>query len=366
MPQLEQAIQELLDQLVVDGDERGLQVAVYQDGKLVVDAWAGVADINTGTRVTGDTLFPVFSVTKAMTATAIHLLAERDQLDYDQPICDIWPEFAANDKRGVTIRHAMNHTAGLAAMPANLNHQQLGDWTFMVKAIAKLHPVHAPGEHMAYHAMTYGWILGEILCRVDGRHFPDFIQQELNKPLGIEDLFVSTPDEVESRVAWLEEDVDEATPLPENLGQEAVPHWVQPLHKWMNRPDARRACIPASSGIMSARAIARHMAALLPCGVDGVTLLPSERIRLATERQYPAQPSENAMLMSLGYHIGGPGSFMGENPHAFGHGGHGGSLAYADPDCGLAFALTKNRFNDKGNQNKIAELVRSLVDVASA
>jgi CubicO group peptidase (beta-lactamase class C family) len=360
MNKIQKNIQSLLNQLVVEADERGLQVAAYIDGKLVVDAYAGIADVTTGQPVTGESLFPVFSVTKGMTATAIHLLAERGKLSYDMKICEVWPEFAANGKEAITLRQALNHTAGLSHMPTDIGHRELCDWDAMCRAIANLKPSTAPGMEMAYHAMTFGWILGEIIRRTDGRPFQTFVQQELNDPLGINSLFAGIPDHVEPLVTLLEEEIEEkqGNELPNAASPQTVPFWVQPLHAWMNRPDARRACVPASNGIMNARAMARHYAALLPGGVDGVELLPPERIRLATERQYPGHGRlEESMLMSLGYHVGDPSSIMG-NSHAFGHGGYGGSIAFADPDNRLAFALTKNRFNKLDNGKRIVDELR--------
>lgn len=269
---LNDTIQPLLDDLIANGDERGLQVAAYLDGRLVLDCWAGVTDIRSGQPVDGETLFPVFSVTKGVAATALHLLAERGQLDYDDPVVKHWPQFGLHGKEHITIRHCLSHTAGLYRMPDALNHELLGDWEFMVAALANAVPEHPPGERQVYHAMSYGWLIGELVRRIDGRDFVQFMNEELNAPLGIESLYCSIPDQVENRVAWLEEDTSSQ---PDNLaGNGSVPSWVNPLHAWMNREDARRACIPASSGIMSARAIARHYASLLPGGVDGVELLP--------------------------------------------------------------------------------------------
>lgn len=356
IPPLNAEIRPLLEQLVAENDERGLQVAAYVNGELVLDTWAGVSDVRNGAMVSGDTLFPVFSVTKGVAATAIHLLAERGLLDYDAPVARYWPEFAANGKDGILVRHVMAHMAGLANMPENLDHVKLGSWDYMVQALANETPAHAPGEQQLYHAMTFGWLVGELVQRIDGRHFTVFLEDEIKAPLGIADMYCAIPDAVDSRIAWLEEDVIN---MPENLLNGPVPGWVKPLHTWMNRDDARRACIPASSGIMSAKAVARHYAALLPDGVDGVALLPPSRIALATERQLPSENPDEAPRFGLGYGLGGPDAMIGEN--GFAHGGYGGSIAFADPDVDLAFALCKNRFNDQGNTQKVVNRVRELL-----
>src|SRR5476651_2611633 len=138
--QLQEKIQTLLNTLVAEGKERGAQVAVYIDGKLAVDAWAGVADDRTGAAVDGDTLFPVFSTTKGIFSTVIHILAERGKIDYDAPIAKYWPEFAANGKEAITMRHALSHTAGIPYMPDDVTREQLYDWDFMCAAVAELKP----------------------------------------------------------------------------------------------------------------------------------------------------------------------------------------------------------------------------------
>ncbi len=141
---------------------------------------------------------------------------------------------------------------------------------------------------MFYHPVTFGWILGEVARRVDGRAFQPFIEDEICRPLGITTMFAGVPAELEPRVAFLEAAFDPAAlrstaaSAAQSRGARRCALHGAPLRDWMNRPDARRACIPASNGIMSARAVARHYAALLPGGVDGVELLPPERIRLAT------------------------------------------------------------------------------------
>jgi CubicO group peptidase (beta-lactamase class C family) len=360
MKKLQPAIESLLNRLVAEGEERGLQVAVYHRGELVVDASAGVADPATGRCVDGTTLFPVFSTTKGITATLIHLLVERGQVAYETPIADVWPEFAAHGKETITLRHALDHTAGLAHMPAGIGHAELCDWETMCRAIANLKPVAPPGGPMVYHAMTYGWILGEVARRVDGRSFSRLLQDEINVPLGLEgELFVGIPDEAEPRVALLEASTAPFVqePMPNDATLLAIPMLVQPLHAWMNRSDARRSCSPASNGIMTARAIARHYAALLPGGVDGVELLPPSRVRLATEpeQKEPTQ-GEPPRNQRLGYTVAYPFS-----PRAFGHNGYGGSVGCADPIHHLAIGFTRNRFASIKSWPQILEILKSAV-----
>jgi CubicO group peptidase (beta-lactamase class C family) len=350
---IQESVQALLDRLVGQGLERGVQVAAYFEGERVVDAFAGIADAATGRAVDGDTLFPIFSTGKGIEATLVHLLVERGKVGYETRIAEVWPEFAAHGKEGITLRQALNHTAGVPNMPVGIGHAELGDWDTMCAAIADLRPVSAPGVEMAYHAITYSWTLGEVARRVDGRSFPRLLREEIGVPLGLtQELFMGLPDEMAERVAVLESGTDESknAPLPNDATPQAIPTWMQPLDVWMNRTDARRACIPASNGIMTARAIARHYGALLPGGVDGVELLSPERIRLATELQLPGHGREEPppMRQALGYQLGSPFSAS-----SFGHSGYGGSRGFADPDSKLAVGFTRNRFFAGGEDSPV-------------
>jgi CubicO group peptidase (beta-lactamase class C family) len=331
-------VQSLLNHLVQEGKECGLQVAVYKDGALVIDAWAGVADGAGRRPVDGRTLFPVYSTTKGIAATVIHLLVERGKADYDMRIADCWPEFAARGKARITLRQALNHTAGLPQMPLNIGFAELCDWETMCAAIADLEPLWPAGTNRVYHAMTFGWIVGEVARRVDGRPFAQIVREDICQPLGIEDLYIGIPDSVEPRVATLDSSGDPPPPFS-GIDAKAVPAWMGPLDLVVNRPDVRRACIPASNGIMSARAIARHYAALLPGGVDGITLLPPDRVRMATELQplTGAQEQAPGAPIALGYFL------MGEDNAAFGHAGYGGSVGFAESRSGIALGFAKNR-----------------------
>jgi CubicO group peptidase (beta-lactamase class C family) len=340
-------MQGLLDSLVQTGPELGLQLCAYHHGVRVVDVCAGVADSATRRPVTPDTLFPVFSVTKGVAATLLHILVERGLIGYDTPIASVWPEFGAHGKGGITLRHAMSHQAGLPLLPAGLTPAQVCDWKTLAAAIADAKPVTAPGQIMTYHAITFGSILGEVACRVTGKSFPQLLTQEVTGPLGLSDFFVGIPDRVESRIATVYD--APAAPAEEPPPDPAEPRdilpWMRPLGTFLTRPDVRRACLPAANGIMNARDLASFYAALVPGGRNGRELLPPARVRTAVEQQalqwLPELPVPRRM--GLGYFLGGEGCpELSSRPDAFGHGGYGGAVGYADPSCGLAVGLTKN------------------------
>ena len=341
----------MLEEMVAAGEERGAQVAVYKDGELVVDAWAGVADVRSGRKVGGDTLFPVFSTGKGVLATMIHLLAERGQVEYDTPIAHYWPEFAAHGKGGITVRHALAHTAGLPKTPPGTNHATICDWDWMCRAIAEMTPVSGPGEKMVYHPFTFGWLLGEVLQRADGRTVAQFLREEIAKPLGVTTMYFGVPAELEPTVAYLEENLT-GPPLTD-----ADDPSSSQLGPWMDRADARIACIPGANGIMNARAVARHYAALLPGGAEGIELLPPERVRQALELQFSTGAREEACGRGLGYIMGEEGM-----PTWFGHPGYGGSNGIANGRIGVAFGIARNLFSGGDLGGKVGALLKEAFE----
>jgi CubicO group peptidase (beta-lactamase class C family) len=336
-------LQALLDDLVASGQERGLQVAVYHRGNLVADAWAGLADAATQTPVTPDTLFTVYSVSKGITATAIHILAEQSKLAYDDPIAKHWPDFAQHEKDDVLVRHALSHVAGIPQMPPGTTFDDVLDWSAMCDRIAALTPLWPAGQTPCYHALTYGWILGGLAERVDGRPFARIVQEEIAQPLALNGLYFGVPASELDRVATLEE-----LPALRDAAPGAIPDIAPPGSigdAQMNRPEIRQACLPAYGLCTTARSLARVYASLIGHGVDGVRLLPPERVRQATtlEVEGPDASGGDILRFALGYGLGDLDSSMGTRSSAFGHGGYGGAYGYADPEVGLAVGFTKNR-----------------------
>ena len=361
MPETNAIVRSVLERLIAERNEVGLQVAAYLDGELVLDTWAGVADEQTQRPVDGDTLFTVFSTGKGMVATCIHMLVDRGLLDYDEPIRRYWPEFAANGKQHSTLRHALTHQTGVPQLPPGYDTAMMIDWQRMVEGIAAMAPQWEPGSACGYHGVTYGYILGEVLRRIDDRSIARFLQEEVCKPLAIDSMFFGVPPEQEHRVARLkdhEEDPDALGPTQYLANLKVDPEF--------NRPDVRRACLPAHGGIMNARSIAVHYAMLLQGGSwRGASLLRPERVRLASE---PAFEGDDLIIglrvrRGLGYSLGGSGlGPIGDRPDAFGHGGVGGSIGFADPGRRIAFGLTKNYMEPRSFEDDTATTVyRALV-----
>ena len=354
-------VRSVLESLVHDGGEIGVQVAAYLDGKLVIDEWAGLADEASQSPVDGGTLFTAFSISKGITATCIHILADRGLIDYDAPVADYWPEFAAGGKTRATIRHVLTHRAGIPQDPPGFDIGMMCDWNAVCQAVAGLELLWEPGTRIHYHALTYGWMLGEVVRRVDGRSIQQFLQEEVCRPLGNTGLFFGVPPEAEHRIATLRN----APGLAESISRMSIPlnHPLRDPAATFNRPEVRRAIIPGAGAIVNARSLARHYALLAGGGaLEGVRLLSPERIAIAGEPQ-PEDPGMTDFRWwtghGLGYTLGGgPGPRKGL-PHALGYEGVG-TIGFADPSSGFAFAFLKNLLDMSSSEMDSATLLTEV------
>jgi len=369
-------VQQALDRATTEGGEIGVQVAAYLGGKLVIDAWSGYADQESGRKVDGDTLFNVYSVTKAVAATALHILADRGLIDYDAPVVRYWPEYGANGKQGTTVRDVLTHRACVPQMPAGVTPERMCDWDWMTRAIAGLEPLAEPGTKTLYLSMTFGWIVGELVRRADPKHrsLGRFVREEIAAPLGITDLWIGLPDEAVPRLA---RHVDAMTPVPPEylppLFLASMPDQVALTPRVFDRPDVRRAEVAGVGGIFNARSEARFWAMLANGGeLDGVRLLSRELVAtLAT----PRANSEEADPVMFGFPIPitiGGFWFGGAHPpvaaarhaRALCHPGQGNSFGWADPATGLAVAICHNKLFNPASEEE--NPLRPVVDAVHA
>jgi CubicO group peptidase (beta-lactamase class C family) len=348
-------VQQALDYSTREGGEIGVQVAAYLDGKLVIDAWSGVADPATGRLVDGETLFNVYSVTKAVAATALHILADRGQIDYDAPVAHYWHEYGMHGKARTTVRDVLTHRACVPQMPDGVTPERMCDWDWMTAAIADLEPLAEPGTKTLYLSMTFGWIVGELVRRADpqGRSLGRFVREEIAQPLGISDLWIGIPDAVEPRIAKL---TDAMVPVPAEylppLFLASMPEQVALNPTVFERPDVRRAEVAGVGGIFNARSEARFWAMLAGGGeIDGVRLLSKALVAtLNTPRANSEEPDPVMFGFPIPITIGGfwfggahPPVTAVQSPRALCHPGQGNSIGWADPDTGLAVAICHNK-----------------------
>jgi len=341
------------------GHEEAVHVVAYHKGSMVIDIWDGLADPARGIPARADTLYNVYSVTKAVAATALHIQAEKGLVDYDAPIADYWPEFAQNGKEKATVRHALTHRAGVPLMPEGVTPELMCDTKWMARAIAEMAPLAPPGEKTLYQSMTFGWIIGEIVQRSDphGRALGQFVQDEIAKPLGLNDLWIGIPDAVADRVAVMSNRNEDDPPPPEaTLYAQSMPYAVDLVPRVFGRPDVQRACIAGVGGIFNARDEARFWAMLSNGGeLDGVRLLSEDRIaEFCRMRDNGDEPDPVMFGMPIPISTGGYwlGGHRVSSARAIWHPGAGGSIGWADTDQNLAVAICHNRmFNARAPQD---------------
>ena len=335
------------------GEETGAAVCVYRDGAPVVDLWGGWADRERRAEWERDTTVNMMSVAKGFVATAVAMLVDRGELDYDAPVARYWPEFAANGKRDLALRHVLDHRAGLAVLRPSLPAGSLYDWEAMTRALAAMAPLWPPGERAGYHILTMGTLTGELIRRVTGQMPGDFVRREISAPLEL-DYQLGLRDEEMDRVAEFIPATEGTIFKTDGLDDDRLlKHaWAElPEGEDFNSADWRRAQVPGASGHGNARAVARFYACLAAGGtLDGATLLSERAVdAMATEQHnLVEQVMERSYHQGLGVLLNSPPiSPMGPNPRAFGHHGVGGSVGLCDRDAGIGFAYSMNRMHER-------------------
>jgi len=343
----------------------GAAVCVYREGEKVVDLWGGVRDED-GSPWEKDTMAMSFSTSKGITSTLIHILADRGLIHYDDPIARYWPEFAAGGKATISVRDLMTHRAGLSRLRPLLDHgEQILDWDHMVNALANASA--KPTVRSAYHALTYGWLTGELIQRVTGKSLQDVIREELVKPLGLDGMYIGAPPAARARAAQLSGPPGTSVPaLMKALFSERSADVLTLLHRLVGSPiDARHmldalvppgnadalwherileVAVPAANGLFTARSLARMYAAIAEGGtLDGVQLLSPGMIPRMSKVQVHTR--DRVIPIRMGWRLGYHTAFTsrGALPTAFGHFGFGGSGGWADPTKRLAVAMVNNR-----------------------
>ena len=359
--------------------ELGASVSVRIAGLPVVDLWGGVANPATGQAWGRDTLVHVWSCTKGATALCAHVLASRGELDLDAPVAQYWPEFAQNGKAGVSVAMLLSHQAGIPALRDPLPAGAFYDTQYMTDRLAAEAPFWEPGTRHGYHALTFGFCVGELVRRISGQSLAEFFHSEVSAPLGL-DFFMGLPD---SELARLAPGIPSDPPAPPFsrvlLAALTDPTSIQALIFFNSggyldpgaaeSPEARAQTeLGATGGFTNARSLSRLYAALANGGerlVDKASFARMSRTHSAGWDQFGLIPSRFTLgyVKSIDNRRGDPGNqdtgILSEA--AFGHSGFGGSIGFADPENRMSFGYTMTR---QGPGTLLNARGQSLIDAA--
>jgi len=375
--------------------EVGAACSVYVGGRPVVDLWGGLADREANRPWDKDTIVQVASTTKGAAAICAHLLVQRGELDLDAPVVRYWPEFGSGGKDGILVRWLLSHQAGLPVVDGPLTFEQACAWDPVIRALETQKPLWQPGTEHVYHAVTYGFLVGEVVRRITGKSLGTFFAEEVAAPLGLS-AWIGLPEEEEPRVARFEdaapftvEELLAGMIATTGLDAETVTAWVESM--WT--PDAvqmragvlggaldpatgyfrtrawRAADFPAANMIADAGSLARMYAATVG-EVDGLRLLDPSTVETMTAIQTDKTkmyglppgldiPADRSFNMSLGFWRACPPMPM-LGPGSFGHPGSGGSIGFADPDAGVGFGYVTNLWNYRPDDTRAANLAKAV------
>ncbi|MFE9750364.1 serine hydrolase domain-containing protein [Saccharothrix saharensis] len=375
--------------------EVGAACCVYVNGRPVVDLWDGLADRATNRPWTSDTIVQVASTTKGAAAICAHLLVQRGLLDLDAPVTRYWPEFGANGKDGILVRWLLSHQAGLPVVDGPLTFEQACAWDPVIRALEAQPPLWEPGTRHVYHAVTYGYLVGEVVRRITGKSLGAFFAEEVAGPLGLS-AWIGLPEDQEPRVAGFEdaapftvEELLAGMIATTGLDADTVTAWVQsmwtpdavqmhagslggaldPTTGYFRTREWRAAEFPAANMVSDARSLARLYAATVS-EVDGVRLLDPATVEVMTAvqtdrtRMYGVPdgldlPADRSFNLSLGFWRScAPLPMVG--PSSFGHPGSGGSIAFGDPDARVGFGYVTNLWNYRPDDPRAADLAAAV------
>jgi CubicO group peptidase (beta-lactamase class C family) len=342
------ATRDILAANIEAGEDLGASVAITIDGAPVVDMWGGWVDGERSTPWRDDTVVNVWSTTKTMTNLSALVLADRGELDVHRPVAEYWPEFAANGKSAIEVRHLMSHTSGVSGWAQPVVVEDLYDWERSTAMLAAQPPWWEPGTASGYHALNQGHLVGEVIRRITGRSLKSFFAEEVAGPLGA-DFQIGLAEADDARVS----DIVPPPPLPIDLAT-LDPDSVMvktftgpaPEASVANTEGWRRADIGAANGHGNARSVARIQSVVANGGeIDGIRLLSPETIELIFEEQSHGADLVLGLPMrfGIGYGLPEPASlpYLPDGRICF-WGGWGGSMIVVDLDRRMTFAYMMN------------------------
>ncbi len=326
------------------GTDVGASVAVFLEGEPVVDVWGGFAD-EARTEPWGEhTITNVWSTTKTMTFLCALMLADRGELDFYAPVASYWPEFAAAGKEAIEVRHLMGHTAGLSGWTEHLEPEGLADWERCTSMLAAQEPWWEPGTASGYHAVTQGYLIGEVVRRITGVSIGRWFADEVAAPLGA-DFFIGLPESEDARVSLvippppIETDALGASAIALRTLSNPPLDATFPRHEWW-----RRAEIPAANGHGNARSVAQVQSIVAGRGeARGVRLLSTAGCEAIFDEQFHGKDLVLGMPYRFGMGYGLSSEMMPIGPRSCFWGGYGGSLIVMDLETQLTICYVMNR-----------------------
>ena len=338
------AVAEALARNLDEGVDIGASVAVVLDGEPVVDIWGGHKALAGGEAWDPDTIVNMFSTTKTMTALCALILADRGELDLHAPVARYWPEFAQAGKAQIEVRQLLGHTSGLSGWEEPLAPKDLADWERCTSLLAAQAPWWEPGTHSGYHAITQGYLVGEVVRRITGRSLGAFFKETVADPLRA-DFHIGLPPEAAPRVAPL------IAPPPVDLRSVGLPELgVRTLsnppitaavtaEEWWQRAE-----IPAANGHGNARSVAAVQSIVACAGeARGTRLLTEQGVAAIFEEQSFGRDLVLGVPLRFGMGFGLASETMPMGPRSCAWGGYGGSLVVNDLDARMTVAYVMNR-----------------------
>lgn len=376
--------------------EAGAACCVYVDGHPVVDVWGGLADRESNRPWEKDTISAVASTTKGATAICAHMLVQRGLLDLDAPVVKYWPEFGAAGKEKIPVRWLLSHQAGLPCVDGPLTFEEACAWDPVIRALEAQKPEWEPGTEHVYHAVTFGYLVGEVVRRITGKSLGTFFAEEVAAPLGLH-AWIGLPEEQEKNVAavhyskpfTMEEMI---AGMVANLGldEETVVAWVNavwgpgsvqaragvlggaldPASGSTNTRAWRAAEFPCCNMFADARSLARMYAATVnevdgvrlldPATVEKMTVVQTDKTRMNGLPPGLNVPADRSFYMSLGFWRSCP-PMPWVGPGSFGHPGSGGSVAFGDLDSGVGFGYVTNLWSFLTGEPRAQNLADAVV-----
>jgi CubicO group peptidase (beta-lactamase class C family) len=369
------AVRDAFARIFPEQGEVGAAFAVTIGGEIVVDLWAGHRDARRTLPWQHDTIVNLYSCSKAVTATSALRLVDEGRIDLDEPVARYWPEFGQAGKEHLPVRFLFTHEAALPAVDRLLPEGTNFDWDAMCEALAQQAPWWEPGTTHGYHTNTFGYLLGELVRRVDGRSLGAYWRDEIARPWGIDFMIGFGPEE-DHRVAELLPSARRDGDPPPRLRRDGPPHTMQEKaggnpaqlsgQGVINTRRWRAAEVPSTNGHGNARALAQFYGALV-CGdppresaTTGAQRILSAELLDEAVREHAYGTDANlgrVTRFGLGYQLTMAERPLGPNPRGFGHFGAAGSLGFADPDAGIGIGYSMNRGRTGWQHRHVRELI---------